>query len=207
MGNLARLSTRRSLWTRWASALALSLCLIACKSRTPRGLSEASALGNGGATATGAGPEAGGAGVLTGSADGTPFTNAAAFVIESPDVEATTVIYVLSRPVRCVDLSFSEWDKRLPGETTFLELKFSGHAPGTFWAVETDVPSPGQVVATYSRPSAGGASDDIRSTGGTVTLATIAPRDAASVSFSMAFGSHQMTGNLTALFCPGGHQP
>jgi hypothetical protein len=190
----------------WVWAFALAAGAAACDSGAPRA-SDAAARGDGPTTATGADAEGSAGPLLTGSPDGAPFANAAAFVIETPDDESTTVIYVFSRPVRCIDLSFAGWDTHLPGGTTFLELKVSGHAPGTVWAVQAEQPAAGQVVVTYARPFAGGGSREVRASGGTVTLAAVAAHGPASLSLSLTFGAHSLTGDLAALFCPGGHEP
>jgi hypothetical protein len=49
-------------------------------------------------------------------------------VIESPDSDTTTVIYLLSKPVRCVDLSFSGWDRALGTGSSVLELNSTDDA-------------------------------------------------------------------------------
>jgi hypothetical protein len=148
-----------------------------------------------------------GSGGVTGSADGRPFTNAAAFLIENPDLESTTVLYVFSAPVSCLDLSFSEWDRRLPSGTSFLELKIFGRAQRQLPVEMTGTPGPGEAVARYARSAAPETSNETRATGGTITLATFLPRSSATVSFSLAFGKNHLNGNLTAAFCPGGHEP
>ncbi len=207
MGRRGLPVTRRCGRSRWACIFALSWGVTACKSGARANPSDAPTLGSAQVFASAAGTEADGAAVLSGSADGVPFTSATAFRIETPDMESTTVIYLLSKPVRCLDLSFSDWDRHLPGGTTFLELKFFGHAPGTFWAVNAEIPAPEQVVVRYVKPSATGTSDEVRATGGTVSLDAAAPREAVSLNLSLAFGSHQLTGKIAALFCPGGHEP
>jgi hypothetical protein len=64
-----------------------------------------------------------------------PFTHvAAAFVIEGPEVDATTAIHLLSKPVRCMDLSFSEWDRAIANGTLRSRVEASGQGPGqAFW--------------------------------------------------------------------------
>ena len=155
--------------------------------------------------ATGGGRAAPGA--VSGSGDGLPFTNAVAYLIESPDVESTTVIYVFSKPPRCVDLSFSAWDQHIAPGTTFLELKVFGRDSKRLPVVMAETPGPGESVANYVRTAAPEASRELRATGGTVTLGVFIPRSSASVSFSLSFGANHMTGNVSAVFCPGGHEP
>ena len=193
---------RRGRW-RAAYALALAATVIGCKGKEPAKLSPAPVTPDALAMAN-AQP---GSGVITGSADGRPFTDAAAFVIESPDVESTTVIYIFSKPVRCVDLSFSEWDRHLPRGTTFLTLKISGPAQRQLNAVKTETPGPGEAVANYARSAAPEIPNETRATSGSVTLMTFVPRSFATVSFLLAFGSNPLIGDITATFCPGGHEP
>jgi hypothetical protein len=190
---------------RWraAHAIALFATVIGCKGKEPAKLPPAPAIPDALATAN-AQP---GSGVVTGSADGTSFTDAAAFVIESPDVESTTVIYIFSKPVRCLDLSFSEWDRHLPRGTTFLALKINGPPQRQLNAVKTETPGPGEAVANYARSAAPEIANETRATGGTVTLMAFVPRSYATVSFSLAFGRGPLIGDITAAFCPGGHEP
>ncbi len=186
---------------------ALSSGVTACKSGARARPSDPPMLGSAQVSAGATTAETDGPNVLGGSPDGMPFISATAFRIETPDMESTTVIYLLSNPVRCLDLSFSDWDRHLPGGTTFLELKFFGNSRGTFWAVNAQVPAPKQVAVTYVKPSARGPSNEVRASGGTVNLDAAPPREAVSLNLSLAFGSHQLTGKITALFCPGGHEP
>jgi hypothetical protein len=198
----ARPSRIRRVWL-----FAISSGVTACKSGARTLPSDQTTIGSAQVSAGTATAESDGANVLGGSADGVPFTTATAFRIESPDLESTTVIYLLSKPVRCLELSFSDWDRHLPGGTTFFELKFFGNSPGTFWAVNAEVPAPKQVAVTYVKPSAAGTADEVRPSGGTVDLGAAAPRETVSLNVSLAFGSHHLTGTIPALFCPGGHEP
>jgi hypothetical protein len=207
MGQIALAVTRPRDAVPWVCVLALSSGAIACKSGARTHPPDAAMVGSAQESARAVPAETDGSNVLGGSIDGVPFTSAMALWIESPDMESTTVIYLLSKPVRCLDLSFSDWDRHLPVGTTFLELKFFGHSPGTFWAVNAEIPAPEQVVVTYVKTFAGGTSNEIRASGGTVNLDAAAPRDSVSLNLSLAFGSHPLTGNVTALFCPGGHEP
>ena len=188
---------------RWALALALVVAVLGCNDKEPtrgslaREATDALAMAN-------AQPGSGG---VTGSADGRPFTNAAAFLIENPDLESTTVLYLFSKPVSCLDLSFSEWDRRLARGTNFLELKIFGRAQRPLPVVMTGTPGPGEAVARYARSAAPETSNETRATGGTITLAMFLPRSSATVSFSLAFEKNRLNGNVTAAFCPGGHEP
>jgi hypothetical protein len=188
---------------RSALAAALVVVVLECNGKEPtrgspaRETADALAMAN-------AQPVLGG---LTGSADGRPFTNAAAFLIENPDLESTTVLYIFSTPVNCLDLSFSEWDRRLATGTNFLELKIFGRAQRPLPVVMTGTPGPGEAVARYARSAAPETSNETRATGGTITLTRFLPRSSATVSFSLAFERNRLNGNVTAAFCPGGHEP
>ena len=131
----------------------------------------------------------------------------AAFVIESPDSDETTVIYVLSKAVRCVDLSFSRWLDAVESGTTVLELKVFGRAPGSFAVVPTPTPSPRQATAAFTRSSAKGPSNEARSTGGWITLESLPNHDSATGSFDLKFAAGRLTGKFNAAFCPNGHEP
>src|SRR5580698_11022514 len=132
MGQIALAFTRGCDAVPWAWVLALSSGAIACKSGARTHPPDPAMVGSAQESARAVPAETDGSNVLGGSIDGVPFTSAMALWIESPDMESTTVIYLLSKPVRCLDLSFSDWDRHLPGGTTFLELTFFGHSPGTF---------------------------------------------------------------------------
>jgi hypothetical protein len=149
-----------------------------------------------------------GANKIAGSAGGTTFTAVeAAFVIESPESEATTVIYLLSKPVRCVDLSFSEWDRAIPDGTMVLELKIFGKAPGAFLTVTTTPHSPRESTAEWMRTSPKGAEKVIPSDGGWITIDSLSPHGPATGTFALDFGASQLTGTFEAAFCAGGHEP
>jgi hypothetical protein len=188
----------------WANvALGLGVALLGCKSKEPPEGSRSMMAADDRALSE-ARPEPD---TIVGSADGKPFTNAAAFFIESPDVDSTTVIYVFSRPMRCLDLSFSGWDQELPQQTTFLELKVFAREPGALPAVTAEAPGPGEAVASYTRSAGAATPNETRATGGTVTLAAFAPGTSATVTFSLVFGTHRLMGNVTAVYCLGGHEP
>jgi hypothetical protein len=193
MGQIALAFARPRDAVPWVCVLALSSDAIACKNGARTHPPDAAPIGGAQESGRAVTAETDGSNVLGGSVDGVPFTSAMALWIESPDIESTTVIYLLSKSVRCLDLSFSDWDV--------------GHSPGTFWAVNAEVPAPEQVVVTYVKTFAGGTSNEIRASGGTVNLDAAVPRDAVSLNLSLAFGSHPLTGKITALFCPGGHEP
>jgi hypothetical protein len=187
----------------------LSLCaavwLAACKDPQPGPAPEIpSIVPSPGQDANGADED----GTVAGSAGGAPFTRiASAFVIENPESEATTVIYLFSNPVRCLDLSFSGWDRTITKGTLVLELKLLGKTPGSFLAVSTPTPSMREAAAEWMRASADPPPIEVRSTGGWVTLDTLVARGPTTGTFALAFGRGQLTGGFKAAFCAGGHEP
>jgi hypothetical protein len=108
--------------------------------------------------------------MITGLVGGVRFTDvAAAFVIESPDSDATTVIYLFSKSVRCVDLSFSRWDRAIATGTLVLDLKLLGKDRGSFLSVTTPTISRREAAAEWVRTSAKGVEKEARSSGGWIT--------------------------------------
>ncbi len=147
-------------------------------------------------------------GTIAGAAGGVPFTHvAAAFVIESPDSDATTVVYLFSNPVRCLDLSFSGWDRAVSNGTLVLELKLLGKAPGTFISVTDPTLSVREAAAEWMRTSADPPPVEVRSKGGFIKLETLSARGPATGGFSLDFGVSRLTGTFNAAFCAGGHEP
>ena len=145
---------------------------------------------------------------IAGSAAGTAFTTVeAAFVIESPESYATTVIYLLSKPVRCVDLSFSEWERAIPDGTMVLELKVFGNAPGAFLTVTTTPHSPREATADWMRTTPRGAEKVIPSDGGWITIDSLSSHGPATGTFALDFGASQLAGTFNATFCANGHEP
>ncbi len=145
---------------------------------------------------------------IAGAVNGAAFAEVpAAFVIESPDSDGTTVIYLLSKPARCVDLSFSHWVDAIESGTSVLELMVSGKAPGGFFVATAPTPSWHQAAASVSRTSIAGASNEARSTGGWITLESLSNRGPATGSFDLKFTTGRLTGKFNAAFCPNGHEP
>jgi hypothetical protein len=129
----------------------------------------------------------------------------AAFVIESPNSDAMTVIYLLSKAARCVDLSFSDWVDTIESGTSVLELEVFSKAPCIFLVVATPTPSWHQATAALSRTSARGTSNEARSTGGWVDSAS--NRGLAAGRFDLTFVTGRLVGKFNAAFCPNGHEP
>lgn len=145
---------------------------------------------------------------IAGLVGGAPFSDVAtAFVIESPAAEATTVVYLSSTPLRCLDSSFAGWDHALAGGTMILELTVSGTTPGSFLVVTEPPLSPREGAAEWTRTSARGEPQEARSSGGWVTFDSLAPKGAAKGTFDLAFGTDHLKGKFGATFCPGGSEP
>jgi hypothetical protein len=146
--------------------------------------------------------------VVRGSADGKAFPPvAASWVIESPEVEGATVVYLFSRPVACVALSFSGWDSALEDGTAVLAIEMFGSEPGSYLASSASGPSPRAAGAVWMRSARQGASVDLRASSGWVTLNAISRLGAARGSFALTFGSASVTGTFRASFCADGHEP
>ncbi len=145
---------------------------------------------------------------IAGTVGGTGFAEVGtAFMIESPDSDASTVIYLLSKAVSCIDLSFSGWIDALESGTTVLELEVFCKVPGSFLVVTTPTPSWHQATASLSRTSANGASSEARSTGGWINLDSLSYRGVATGSFDLTFAKGRLTGEFEAAFCQNGHEP
>jgi hypothetical protein len=188
-------------------ALLALLALLACKDREPSPAPEAVPLSPT-PVQVDAPVEEQGPGTITGVAGGTPFTHvAAAFVIEGPESEATTVVYLFSNPVRCLDLSFSGWDRAVSNGTLVLELKLLGKAPGTFLVVTGSTLSVREAAVEWMRTSADPPPVEVRSKGGFITLETLSAGGPATGAFSLDFGASRLTGTFKAAFCAGGHEP
>lgn len=153
-------------------------------------------------------PDGGGTGTVSGSADGAPFGSVAtSYVIGAPDSASTTVVFVFSKPVACADLGSPGWDRRITDATQFLEIKFFGTAPGTFRAVTTVTPAPGEASVNYTLSSTSSTPREIGSSGGAATLGALVPNASATGSFSLEFDTNRLNGTFSAVFCPGGHEP
>ena len=148
------------------------------------------------------------AGTVSGGADGREFGPVAtSFVIESPDSIAATIVYLFSKPVRCLDLSFSEWDQAIDRSTMVLELDIVGKAPGSYLVVDAPAPSQREAIVRVARAGARGAPHESRATGGWLVVDGLSPGGPARGSFTVTFGSRSMSGSFDAAFCPGGHEP
>ncbi|MDB4993558.1 MAG: hypothetical protein JWM74_990 [Myxococcaceae bacterium] len=153
-------------------------------------------------------PDGGGAGTVSGSVDGTPFTTVTtSYLIGAPDSAETTVVFVFSKPVKCSDLATPGWDQRIADGTQLLEMKIFGKDPGAFKAVTTVTPAPGEASVNYTLSSTAGTPKETGSSGGSVTLEALAASTSAQGRFSLQFGASKLDGTFDAVFCPGGHEP
>jgi hypothetical protein len=145
---------------------------------------------------------------ISGSADGTPFTNvASSYWIGAPDDPATTVVFVFSKPTACKDLSPPGWDKRITDGTQFLEMKMFGLTPATYNVTTSLTPAPGEASVNYTLSSQSSTPAESGSSAGTVTLSTVAATKNVTGSFALKFANNSLTGTYNAVFCPGGNEP
>ena len=148
-----------------------------------------------------------GAGTVTGSADGSPFSSAGgALLIGAPDSASTTVVFLFSKPVHCSALASPGWDRRIDVGTQILELRMFGTSPGTFRAVTTTTPAPGEASVNYALSSTAPPIEITAASGG-VTLTTLTPNAVAGGSFDLRFGGNALSGTFDAAFCLAGHEP
>jgi hypothetical protein len=206
------MNSRETNWVAWrrlagAAPLTAVLALAACRDRdSARKVPDAPVRAA--SDPVGDGGDGGEASRIAGAVGGSAFTQvASAFLIDSPDSDAATVIYLLSRPARCIDLSFTGWDRALTRGTSVLEIELLGKAPGSFLAVTSPTLAPFEAAVEFERPSSDGFGTESRSTGGWVTLERLPPRGAATGRFNLDFGGDHLAGTFNASFCPGGHQP
>ncbi len=182
-----------------------ALSIPACKRHEPRPGPEA-APSPPAQTPVDSGTE--GENAIAGSAGGVPFSQVeAAFVIENPESDLATVIYLLSKPVRCIDLSFAGWDRTITSGTLVLELKILGTSPGRYVAVAAPTLFPGESAAQWMRTSSDPPPVEVRSQGGWIDVDSLSSHGDAKGAFMLAFGANRLTGKFNAAFCPNGHEP
>jgi hypothetical protein len=145
---------------------------------------------------------------ISGSADGTPFTNvASSYWIGAPDDPTTTVVFVFSKPTACKDLSPPGWDKRITDGTQFLEMKMFGLTPATYNVTTSLTPAPGEASVNYTLSSQSSTPAESGSSAGTVTLSTITAKKNVTGNFALKFSSNSVAGTYDAMYCPGGNEP
>ncbi len=153
-------------------------------------------------------PENGGNGTISGTADANPFAKVAtAYLAGAPDSTSTTVVFLFSKPVKCADIGAAAWDARIPDGTQILELKIFGQMPGTFTAVTTVTPAPGEVSVNYTLSSTSTTPKETGSSGGSLVLETLTAGTSASGTFDIKFGANSLSGRFDAIYCPGGREP
>jgi hypothetical protein len=129
-----------------------------------------------------------------------------ALVIESPERSSSTVVYLFSRAVSCVDLSFAAWDQTIDPGTTFLELHLEGKVLGRYPVVDSTAPASRQGTARVASAYPGGG-EETRATGGSVAIDELTPYGRTAGRFDLAFGDRPLRGQFAAVFCPSGHEP
>jgi hypothetical protein len=124
-------------------------------------------------------------------------------VIESPESDNTTVIYLTSTPVGCVDLSFSGWDRMIGAGTSILQLKVPGMRPGRYRVVMP----PTEATAKWMQSEGARPSSEMDSEGGWISVDAVSARGAAMGTFVVDFAAGRLAGTFNANFCPNGHEP
>ncbi len=153
-------------------------------------------------------PENGGSGTISGTADANPFTKVAtAYLAGAPDSAGTTVVFLFSNPMKCADIGAAGWDARIANGTQILELKIFGQTPGTFTAVTTVTPAPGEVSVNYTLSSTSTTPKEMGSSGGSLVLESLMAGTSASGTFDIKFGANSLLGKFDAIFCAGGREP
>jgi hypothetical protein len=199
------MSTRATAETGRRFSVCAALFLLACKDGPPKSEPEA---GPAPPAQTEVGDATEDESTIAGSAGGTSFTHVAtAFVIESPESDGTTVIYLFSKPVRCLDLSFAGWDRTIARGTLVLDLRLLGKAPASFLVVTEPTLSSREAAAEWMRTSGDPPPVEVRSKGGWITLDTLSPGGPATGTFALDFGASRLSGSFKAAFCAGGHEP
>jgi hypothetical protein len=134
-----------------------------------------------------------------------PIVNA--YWIGSPDLPDTNVFFTFSTPTDCSQLQMAAWETRVANDTQVLELLTMGTSVGTFDVVLSSFPTAGQALVTRLLTKTSGIPPESAGTGGTVTVAELAPTTSARGSFAVNLSDIAITDNFDAVFCPGGHEP
>jgi hypothetical protein len=181
--------------------LAATAILAACHGRNPAGLDGGMATADGTADVGAQEP-----GIIRGAGGKVIARVASAYVIESPDSDGTTVVYLFSRPVRCLDLSVPDWDRSLEEGTQVVKVTLSGGSPGRY-RVLGSTPTRGEASLEASRATPRGAVQEVRASQGWLVLDALVPRGAAAGSFGVDLDRDRWDARFEAEFCQGGHEP
>jgi len=197
----------------WAARGAIGLLVAwaaACKAERGPSPADASAPASEGASIREA-AHSGNSNVVEGSVRGNHFpASLTSFAVPSDAADARTVVYVFSGDVTCMDLSFSDWDERLPEGTEVLSVKAFDAETGPSVVVSANTLSVGKASASFIRASRTKTPEWISATGGLVSLETIgaSPADRSLPgSFTLWFGTDRIAGAFIATRCPAGHEP
>ncbi len=148
--------------------------------------------------------------VLTGSADGTPFTSVGSVLWAGmPDVAASTVIYVFSNPIQCADITQAGWDTTITNKTQILEVKAMGTTPGVYQPIikAPRLPAAGEAQVNYTLSLTSGTPTESFSTSGSVTLTKLTATTSVIGSFDLMFGANALKGTFQASYCAAGREP
>ena len=128
------------------------------------------------------------------------------YVIENPDSEETTVVYLFSTPVRCLDLSLPDWDTSIGEANLALEVVVGGREPGMYRVVDSS-PARGEASIRTVRSPSHARSAELHAVNGWVRLEAATPGSSVKGSFEATVGASGWVARFNADDCPGGHQP
>ncbi|HET6283774.1 MAG TPA: hypothetical protein VFH73_22665 [Polyangia bacterium] len=155
-----------------------------------------------------AGGSAGSSGtVITGSADGTPFTTIGSVLWAGmPDVPST-VVYVFSKPIKCSEITAAGWDTTIPAMTQILEVKMMGTTVGPYQPIikAPRLPAAGEAQVNYTLSGAN--PTESFSTSGTTAIVKVTAMSTLSGSFDLLFGANALKGTFEATYCAAGREP
>ncbi|MEA2697310.1 MAG: hypothetical protein QOI66_1581 [Myxococcales bacterium] len=148
--------------------------------------------------------------MITGSADGNPFTNIGSVLWAGmPDVAASTVIYVFSKPIKCSDITKAGWDTTITNMTQILEVKAMGTTAAVYQPIikAPRLPAAGEAQVNYTLSLTSGTPTEAFATAGSVTLSKVTATTNVTGSFDLMFGANALKGTFDATYCAAGREP
>jgi hypothetical protein len=147
---------------------------------------------------------------ITGSADGTPFTSIGSVLWAGmPDVAASTVIYLFSKPIKCADITKAGWDTTITNATQILEVKAMGTTAAVYQPIikAPRLPAAGEAQVNYTLSVTSGTPMEAFATAGSVTLSKVTATTNVTGSFDLMFGTNALKGTFDATYCAAGREP
>jgi hypothetical protein len=146
---------------------------------------------------------------VTGSVKGVRFAESVTSIAVAGDGAADrTIVYLFSRAMTCMDLSFTGWDERIAEGTVVLALELRKPRRGDLVVVPADAQAAGEASARLTRSSrAKGGGKEADAERGTVTLRALPVDGSVAGRFAIWFGQDRLSGDFSATFCPAGHEP